>query len=138
MTIAIRTSPELVGTIVEVDDSVPLDSAIQTAALLVTRCCTGALGPDPAYSSDELEMIERYAAAHFYSINVQRVASETAGPVQASYQYKVDLGLAVTTYGQQAMLLDFNGGLAQANANALKGKRKAKMVWLGKDESDCP
>jgi hypothetical protein len=113
-----RTTAELVAGLVEQDvKSVPdLTPFIATANILVTRVCGSA-----GYSDEEIEMIERWLAAHFYCMRDPRATYETARSVAQSLQNKVDLGLATSHYGQQAMILDTKGGLARLNSRIVKG-----------------
>lgn len=131
-----RTTDSAVQGIIDVDtDTYPaLTQFIDTANELVTEVCASVLDDDGNvyYSDTRLELIERWLAAHFYAVADPRAAMEKAGPVSQSLQHKVDLNLAVTTYGQQAMLLDTKGGLAALNGQATDGiQRSAGVVWLG-------
>jgi hypothetical protein len=121
----------VVAGIIEVDASIPLTPFIEVANQLVTDVCG-----EFDYTSEKLELIERWLSAHFYAIRDPRIAREQAGPVSAQYQYKVDLNLAQTTYGQQAMLLDTEGGLAALNAQVTQGLRKFTVgaSWLGTED----
>jgi hypothetical protein len=123
-----RTSAALVAGIIEVDPSIDLTPFIVAANELVTEVC-GASG----YTEERLELIERWLAAHFYAQRDARAQSEKAGSVGADYQSKVDLYLANTHYGQQAMLLDTKGGLASLNRQAALGAMQAKVHWLGRE-----
>jgi hypothetical protein len=125
---AVRTTPELVAGIIEVDLNINLDPFIFTASELVTEVCAIA-----GYSIERLELIERWLAAHFYAIRDPRTTNEKAGSVGANYESKVDLNLALTRYGQQAMMLDTQGGLASLNQSILSGSgsRTASVAWLG-------
>jgi hypothetical protein len=134
---AVRTTRALVAEIIELDASiVPTDASmlpfITLANELVTECCTGNNGPDTAYSDDRLTLIETWLAAHFYTNRDPRVASETAGPVQSNYQSAVDLGFNTSHYGQAAMRLDTNGGLAKLNKDSINGGvTRLSVTWLG-------
>jgi hypothetical protein len=124
---AIRTTPSLVAGIIEVDPSIDLDPFILTASELVTEVCAIA-----SYTVGRLELIERWLAAHFYAIRDPRTTQERAGSVGANFESKVDLNLALTRYGQQAMMLDTQGGLAALNKSILSGgSRVASVTWLG-------
>jgi hypothetical protein len=127
-----RTDADLVATIIEVDEDIDLDAFITTANELVTEVCTGDKGPTPAYTDVRLELIERWLAAHAYAIREMIPASERAGPVATAYQYEVGLHLSNTMYGQQALTLDTNGGLASLSKSTEEGKlRTAGVIWLG-------
>ena len=131
-----RTDATNVGKVIEVDDTIDLTVFIDSASELVTELCTGTNGPDPAYTDTRLELIERWLAAHFYAIRDTRPANEKAGSVGVAYQYKVGLNLANTMFGQQAMAMDTNGGLANLNKATEEGKlRKPGMFWLGTESA---
>lgn len=117
-----RTTSELVGGIIEVDDSISLEPFIATATSLVDRIAT----PSELSASD-LELVERWLSAHFYAMRDPRPTSEKAGPVAEDYQSAVALGLNASHYGQQAMLLDTSGTLRRLS----RGISKAKVTWLG-------
>jgi hypothetical protein len=125
---AVRTTAALVAAIIEVDPSIDLDPFIFTASELVTEVCAIA-----GYTVERLELIERWLSAHFYAIRDPRTTNEKAGSVGASYESKVDLNLALTRYGQQAMLLDTQGGLAALNKSLAGGGGRivASVAWLG-------
>jgi hypothetical protein len=128
-----RTTTALVAGIIEVDAAISLDPFIETASELVEEVCAIA-----DYSVSRLELIERWLSAHFYAIRDPRATDEKAGSVGATYESKVDLNLALTRYGQQAMLLDTNGGLAALNAAMLKPSvsRTPSVAWLGTDPDE--
>ena len=123
---AVRTTSVLVASIIEVDATIGVDPFILTASELVTECCSGV-----GYSSERLELIERWLAAHFYAVRDPRTTQERAGSVGAAYESKVDLHLDLTRYGQQVLLLDTNGGLAALNRAILSGGRRVSVTWLG-------
>lgn len=127
-----RTTVEAVEAIIEVDELIlDIEPFIEAANSLVTRIC---VKDDSDYSDADLELIERWLSAHFYAIRDPRLTEEGAGSVRARYESKVDLGFNLTRYGQQALLLDTEGGLAKLQNEILKGGRKnVKMVWLGTD-----
>lgn len=79
---------------------------IETAAALVDRVEQAGL-----QNSDRLELIERWLAAHFYTVRDPRTTSESAGPVSATYQSVVGPGLRTSQYGQVAITLDETGTL---------------------------
>jgi hypothetical protein len=129
---AVRTTSAAVAGIIEVDSTISLTPFIEIANELVTECCDGA-----GYTDARLELIERWLAAHFYSVRDQRASSETAGRVSESKQTKVDLGFNVTVHGQQALRLDTAGGLAALDKRTLAGRKASVGVtWLGTDYDD--
>jgi hypothetical protein len=132
-----RTTETLVKQIIEVDTlNVPsLVPFIDTANMLVTKHCA----PGGA-SDEELELIERWLAAHFYAIRDPRIASESVSGISASYQNRLGLFLASTMYGQQAIMVDSSGALAKLNKDAEMGRKPgqvASVSWAGKDREDC-
>lgn len=138
-----RTTPELVAEIIEVDVdpdagidlATRLNPFIGYASELVTEVCA----PVTRYSETRLRDIETWLAAHFYAVFDPQFMATTVGDVRTQYESKVDLGLDVTRYGQQAKRLDTEGGLAALDErmkSASEGgalPRKAKVVWLGRD-----
>lgn len=126
-----RTTIKEVQKILDYDTAIcNIDAFIDAANELVTEIC--ASSTPTVYTEKRLKVIETWLAAHFIAVRDQRKASEGVGGGSASYQTKVDMGLQVTVYGQQALRLDTNGGLAaleQSIANG--GKRVVSITWLG-------
>ena len=62
-----------------------------------------------------------------------RVSREAVSGVSQAFQYKVEIGLSVTMYGQQAMMLDETGGLAKWNKDVLEGRAGTSVggFWAG-------
>ena len=126
------TDAAKVGEVIEVDSAISLDIFIGLANELTTEYCTGDNGPAIAYTATRLEYIERLLAAHFYTMRDPRAESEKAGPVSVKYQSNTGLNLANSHYGQQAMIMDTNGGLAALNKSTEEGQRRSgDMFWLG-------
>ena len=93
---------------------------ITVASLQVDRIAAkGVLG------TAELKEIERWLSAHFIAIRDKRTIKDTVGDTSHTYEGKTDMGLNFTRYGQQALLLDTTGTLAES------GKRKATVTYLG-------
>jgi len=131
-----RTTSALVGGIIEWDSddskSTYIDMApfIAVANALVTECCSA-----DDYTTTRLELIERWLSAHCYTIRDMRAESEKAGSVSEKFQSKVDLGFDTSHYGQMAMRLDTEGGLAALNERIKKGKKVTVSVsWLGTED----
>jgi len=112
-----RVTVTEVKQIIDVDSTIVdanLEVFIIAANLLTTRCSTlGGLT-----DATQLKEIERWLSAHFIAIRDVRVASEKASVMSQSFQYKVDLNLNQTQYGQQALLLDTSGTLASLQSQA--------------------
>jgi hypothetical protein len=127
-----RVTDADVEAIIQYDDSIDLTPFITVANQLVTELCS-----DSGYSDARLLEIERWLSAHFYHIDDQHVAMEKAGEVTASYQYKIDLAINQTKYGQMAMVLDTAGNLAQLNKRIVDGESASISIgWLGEDYDD--
>lgn len=129
-----RTTSALVAGIIEVSSGISLTPFIDAANALVTQCCTDL---DTDYTAAHLIKIETWLAAHLYTVRDMRAEAEKAGSVSEKFQSKVDLGFATSHYGQQAMLLDWYGGLAELNEQVKRGKKPAIAVaWMGTEEDD--
>lgn len=128
-----RTTSVLVAGIIEVDVTIDLTPFIFPANELVTEKCA-----DAGYTDERLELIERYLAAHFYTLRDPRPVSEKAGSVGVTYQSKVALNLATSHYGQHAMILDTAGGLAELNETITNPRvtRQGGVTWLGTEDED--
>ena len=100
---------------------------IETANILVSEVCLSS-----GYSSAVLEIIERWLAAHFAVINLGQIRKETIGRSTEELATKIELNLAQTKYGQQALVLDYKGNLAKINSNTTgKVSGKSKLFWGG-------
>lgn len=128
---AIRTTDAAVQGIIDHDSTISLTPFIEVASNLVDRTCVSS-----GYSSATLELIERWLSAHFYHIRDKVTASEQAGTVLRSFQHRVDLGLNVTMYGQNAMRIDTAGNLASLDKKLTLGLAAPGVVWLGTGNSD--
>lgn len=131
-----RTDADAVGGLLEVDVDIDLDPFIESANFLVTKVCVVA---DSGYDDVQLEIIERYLAAHFYGLRDPSRTQEQIDVVRDMFETnKVDLGLQLTRWGQQALRFDTNGYLAALD-NAVKdvtkplpgGLRNRSIMWLG-------
>lgn len=129
-----RTTPELVGAIIEVDAEIGIQPFIDAANDLVSEVCGESVYPD---LPDRPTRIETWLAAHFYAIRDPRNQSEQAQGVGRTIESRVDLGFNVTRYGQMALRLDTAGGLAALEA-AVKAGRKVtpSIAWLGTKASE--
>ena len=111
------------------DGSTSLLPFIETANGLVDRIST--LDTAGIMSANQLELVERWLAAHFYAHHDQLFQSSGQGGANATYQGQTGMALASTQYGQTAMTLDLTGTLSELSQQAINGKRKAGMSWLG-------
>ncbi len=134
---ALRTTVDNVEAIIDIDSGISLTPFIEVASALVTELAsavtdsTGAL----VYDATRLELIERWLSAHFYHIRDPKAKVDKAGSVSRESRTAVDLGFNNTHYGQMAMLVDTNGGLARLNKSTVDGKSKTvNFSWIGKTE----
>ena len=129
-----RTTAPLVQGIIKTKTGMSLDPFIAAANSLTTNIC-GLANPPYADAGvgSTMELIERWLSAHSYTIFDNPIARANVGRVGAGYQYKVDMCLDSSMYGQMALLLDTQGLLA-AYSNTAKTKRRIylKMRWLGR------
>lgn len=127
-----RVNSVEVQEIIEVQSSFDLTPVITIANELVTQFCTGD-AVSSVYTSTRLKEIERWLAAHFYTVYEPRAESEKAGSVSQKLQSKVDLGLNSSHYGQTAMLLDHQGGLSRHSYATKTGRKTsgAGISYLG-------
>jgi len=128
-----RTTQEKVEAIIDVNEGVDLIPFMAVANELVTECCV-----DSGYTDARLELIETWLSAHLYAIKDMRPSSESIGDVSINYQYKVGLYLEATMYGQQAMILDTFGNLAEISKRMEGGgiKKAIDITWVGTDDDD--
>lgn len=131
-----RTTEELVGGIIELDDDVSAEPFIEVANDLVTEFCTGDNGPTIPYSEGRLERIERWVAAHLYNIRVSKPTSEGVRGIIETFSIRKDLGLNNSEWGQMAMRIDSNGGLAAWNSAVEDGSavKRFGLIWLGTED----
>lgn len=61
------------------------------------------------YGTTLLMEIERWLAAHLVAIRDPQVSQEKIGEATYTYHGKSGMGLNATTYGQQVMILDYQG-----------------------------
>ena len=104
---------------------------IRSANVLTTNVATLATNKGVTLDSDTLAQMECLLACHFYQRHDPDFNSKTTGKSAASFRGSSGLRLDGTTYGQDAMAMDFSGCLSALN----KGGR-ISLVWLGKPPSD--
>lgn len=75
----------------------------------------------------ELELIERYLAAHFYVQSDENYQSKTTAGASANFQGRTDMGIDASKYGQTAKRIDWSGCLT-----IIDKRQFASSFWLGK------
>lgn len=125
-------STAVTALLVDVESGVSLDQFITVANIMVTKHCT-----DAAFTVDELEVIERYLAAHLYCISRPRPIQEKAGDVSENKQHVEALGLDATEFGQMVKRLDWSGALAALDARSSSNKRTSvSATWMGEENDN--
>lgn len=114
------------------DGTTDLGQFIDTANVIVTRVNSCASDKDITLSSTELELIERWLAAHFYVMSDQVRESKRTGDAEAKYQGKTGKNLESSKYGQTALTLDWSGCLA-----GLSSRNVAGLFWAGKTPTEA-
>jgi len=69
---------------------------------------------DEGYGGDLLKQIELWLSAHFIAIRDPLIKEETYGDGKVVFHGSSGMGLNATPYGQQVMVLDHHGRLAEA------------------------
>lgn len=129
-----RTNDTLIGQIFDIDTTVITDTTqfIQAANRLVTKFCS-----TTNYGATELQEIETWLAAHFCSVKQKIANKEKVDELSESFEGKTEMHLQSSLYGQTAMTLDWAGGLAAWNQQAIKGtKRTAGVTYVGKTRDE--
>ncbi len=114
----------------DTDAAPSLQPFIDTASVIVDRVNTCATNKGITLSVGELELIERWLAAHCYCMSDQTYASKNTEGAGASFHGQTGLNLDATKYGQMAQSLDYSGCLSAINKRA-----RASGFWLGKAPS---
>lgn len=99
---------------------------IDAATLAVTRVAACAVRKGLTLTAEELEVVERWLAAHLYCMSDQQYQSKST-KASATFRAAGGLNLDGSTYGQTAKSLDPSGCLA-----ALSLQQRAGAAWLGK------
>jgi len=102
-----RVDEDDVRAIIELESDQDLDPFIGLAHTLVERVCVSSILDEPLKKE-----IERWLSAHFAAVADPRAMIEKADEVSVHYQTKLEVGLRVTHWGQQAIALDISGALA--------------------------
>jgi len=109
---------KIISTTLTDEEVTPL---LDSANVLIT-----AVLADEGYGDAILKEIEKWLAAHFVAIRDPQISKEKIGDVDAVYQGKTGLGLNHTSYGQQVMLLEHHGKLAEIAQS--KGPAEVKVI----------
>lgn len=121
---AVRTTAGAVQKILgrDWDGETVLDPYIETASAVVDRVTACATAKSITLSSSLLELIERWMAAHYYTVMDPIYKSKNTEGAGASFNDR--------SYKEVAVELDYTGCL-----NAILSKQRASVAWLGKPKS---
>lgn len=138
-----RTTSALVEGVLlsDYDSQYNLQPFIDTAAVVVTRVSDCAVSRGIPLTTAELELVERWLAAHFYATSDRPYQERTTDGARGKFQGETGMYLDSTFYGQQALLIDYSGCLASigsggADGSGLTSRNAARVVWLGKPPSE--
>lgn len=98
---------------------------MDAAQALTNRVYTSSAIRGYIYTAPELEVIERYLAAHFYCTSDKVYASKSAGGASGSFMQQTGKGLEQTPHGQTALRLDYSGVL-----NGIDKAARARIISL--------
>lgn len=104
---------------------------IDAATLVVDRVVTCAVNKGLPLTAAELEMVERYLAAHFYAMSDQTYASRSTSGASGSFHGQTGMHLEATKYGQNAITIDPSGCL-----RAIGKGHTAGLTYVGKVPSE--
>jgi len=107
---------------------------IESASTLVDDIATCAAARGRALSDVRLELIERWLAAHLYSVTDRPYKEKQTLDAEAVYQGETGMYLESSHYGQHARLLDTSGCLAQMDPST--GQKTVGGFWAGKTETE--
>lgn len=114
------------------DGTTNLIPFIQSANVIVNRVATLAASRNMTLTAQELELIERWLAAHFYTQSDQVLQQKQTDGAGGTFQGKTaDSGICGSKYGQTAIRLDWSGSL-----EAIDKRKIAKAAFIG-STGDC-
>lgn len=104
---------------------------ITWANVLTSRVAAADDAADDVLDDAALEVLETWLAAHAYACSDRTYSYKMTDDAQATFDGRTDKGLKATLYGQQALLLDPTGTLANLDA---ENRRviQAGVSWMGK------
>lgn len=130
-----RTSTAAVEGILLADYDGESDLApfIDTATVMVDRVAACATRKGQTLTAAELELVERWLAAHYYANSDKPYASKTTERASATFHGRTSMYLEATLYGQTAARVDPSGCL---QAVAGQERKVASAFWVGKPRSE--
>lgn len=111
----------------ESGSSPSLQPFIDTASAITDRVEACASRRNKALTAAELELVERWLAAHCYAMNDQPYSSRSVQGKSGSFQGQTGMYFEATKYGQTAISVDWSGCLM-----AIGKRQTARLSWVGK------
>ncbi len=132
---AIRATPNDVIALLgdNFDEDLSLTPFIATANALVDWLSSK--DAESELTATLLDLIEQHLAAHFYTHADKVYSARSEGQASGTFQGQTGMVLSSSDYGQNAMLLDVTGNLADRSKQAETGNVVAGFEWLGQDEN---
>lgn len=118
-----RTTDEAVQALLQYDSSISVTPFIEAATVVVDRVSSCASSKGEALTSTELELIERWLAAHYYTVRDQRYKSKSTEKASATFE--------TINYLDTAMAIDRSGCLS-----GISKQKTVGLFWLGKAPSE--
>lgn len=130
---AIRTTAADVRAILgpNYDGKTTLTPFITTANIITDRVAADAILRERTLTDAELELIERWLSAHYYTMMDPLYASKGIGKVSGSFAGKTGMHLEASRYGLTAMEIDHSGALQAIGGSS--GRTVVSLSWLGED-----
>lgn len=127
-----RTTSELVERVLgpNYDGSTSLTQFIDAASVMIDRVSTCAVKKGKTLSDAELELLERWVAAHKYQMMDPGYTHQATGGASGAYTGQFGKGLEGSRYGQAALEMDPSGCLWSLGMRA-----RAGGFWMGTDRS---
>lgn len=125
------TTPTLVQGVLN-DDYTPgidLSPYITAANVMVNTVVRKAQQKKIYFNMYQMEVVERWLAAHMYCCSDQAFQNNTVGQASTTYQGQTGKFLDGTKYGQMAMRIDPTGLLETVGRDE---RRVASVRWAGK------
>jgi hypothetical protein len=104
-----------------------LQPFIDTATVITDRVDACATKKRIDLTDAELELIERWVAAHLYTAQDKPYSSRSTAGASGQFQGQTAMGYDSTRYGQEAQRIDYSGCLRNIDK-----QQRAGMAWLGK------
>lgn len=111
-----RTTPEDVRKIIELDATLDVIPFIEMASDLITEVCG-----DVGYTEDRMVMLENLLTAHLCTMLEPRVTSESVSTLQERVATRIGFGLNHSVYGQMLLRFDTAGGFAALELQTRNG-----------------